>query len=334
MNATTTPRRKLGQGLEVSAMGLGCMEMSWYYGAQGCDDEASVNLIRRGLDWGVNFFDTADMYGLGHNEMLVGRAIRGRREEAVVATKFGYVRGLEGSDFGLNGKPDYIQRACEWSLRRLGVETIDLYYLHRVDPATPIEETVGAMARLVEAGKVRHLGLSEVGAATLRRAHRTHPIAAVQSEYSLWTRDPEHGVLAACRELGVGFVAFSPLGRGIFGGKLAATTRLEPTDFRNQIPRFAPENLRRNVAMVERFTALAAARGCTPAQLALAWLLAQGQDIVPIPGTKRQHYLEENAAAATLTLTAEDLAAIAATVPASAIAGPRYTLADLARVNL
>ncbi|MGN6593474.1 MAG: aldo/keto reductase [Terriglobales bacterium] len=328
------PRRRLGQGLEVSAIGLGCMEMSWYYGAEGCDDVTAERLIRRALDLGVTLLDTADMYGNGHNEMLVGHAIRGRRQEAVVATKFGYQRGLDGSDLGFSGKPEYVQRACEWSLRRLGVETIDLYYLHRLDPQTPIEDTVGAMARLVEAGKVRHLGLSEVSAATLRRAHRVHPITALQSEYSLWTRDPEQGVLAVCRELGIGFVPFSPLGRGIFGGKLTAATRLEPSDFRNLIPRFADENLPRNVQMVERLTALAQARGCTPAQLALAWLLAQGPDIVPIPGTKRQKYMEENAAAALLALTPADQEAIAAAVPADAIAGARYTPAGMAQVNL
>lgn len=327
------PRRRLGQGLEVSAIGLGCMEMSWYYGAEGCDEDASLAAIRRALDLGVNLLDTADMYGIGHNEILVGRAIRGRRQDAVVATKFGFMRGLDGSNLGLCGKPDYVQRACEWSLRRLGVETVDLYYLHRVDPATPIEETVGAMARLVEAGKVRHLGLSEASAATLRRAHKVHPITALQSEYSLWTRDPEDGVLAACRELGVGFVAFSPLGRGIFGGKLKADTRLESSDFRNQIPRFSQENLARNLQMVERFTAVAQAKGCTPAQLALAWVLAQDPAIVAIPGTKRQKYVEENAAAGAITLTAADLETIAAAVPASAISGARYTPAGMAQVN-
>ncbi|HEY8056256.1 MAG TPA: aldo/keto reductase [Terriglobales bacterium] len=328
------PRRRLGQGLEVSAIGLGCMEMSWYYGAEGCDDVTAERLIRRALDLGVTLLDTADMYGNGHNEMLVGHAIRGRRQEAVVATKFGYMRGLDGSDLGLSGKPEYVQRACEWSLRRLGVEAIDLYYLHRVDPHTPIEDTVGAMARLVEAGKVRHLGLSEASAETLRRAHRVHPITALQSEYSLWTRDAEAGVLATCRELGVGFVAFSPLGRGIFGGKLTAATRLEPGDFRNLIPRFSEENLARNVRMVERFSAVAQGLGCTPAQLALSWLLAQDPGIVAIPGTKRQKYMEENAAAAEISLTTADLEAIAASVPAAAIAGARYTPAGMAQVNL
>jgi len=330
---SSVPRRRLG-ALEVSALGLGCMQMSRYYGAAGCDDEASVALIHAALDRGITLFDTSDMYGFGHNETLLGRALRGRRSQAVVATKFGLVRSLDDGHFEVCGRPAYVRAACEASLQRLGIETIDLYYLHRIDPKTPIEETVGAMARLVEEGKVRFLGLSEAGAATLGKAHAVHPITALQSEYSLWTRDPEAEVLPACRALGIGFVPFSPLGRGIFGGAVRDAAQLEATDFRRTIPRFAPDNLAANLVAVDRLAALARAAGATPAQLALAWLLARGSDIVPIPGTKRQKYFEENAAAATIELSPADLAAIEAAVPPDAIAGPRYTPAAMAQVGL
>lgn len=315
--------RHLGP-LAVSAIGLGCGPMSGLYGAGWREDAASEATIARALELGVNFFDTADSYGAGHNEMLVGRALRGRRAEAVIATKVGFLRGLDGGDLGFSGRPDYIRRACVMSLRRLAVETIDLYYLHRVDREVPVEESVGAMAELVREGKVRCLGLSEVGAATLRRAYAVHPIAAVQSEYSLWTRDPEREVLAACRELGVGFVPFSPLGRGFLTGAVASSRDFAADDFRRNIPRFEEENLRQNRVWLERLTALARQKGCMPSQLALAWLLAQAPFIVPIPGTRRAAHLEENVAAAGLHLTPAELAAVAAAVPAE-VAGPRYS---------
>lgn len=327
------PRRRLGNsGLEVPALGLGCMAMSETYTAAVSDEEA-IAVIHRALDLGVNFFDTADMYGTGLNEVLLGRALAGRRGEAIVATKFGNQRGLDGGFLGVNGRPEYARAACEMSLRRLKLTVIDLYYLHRVDPKVPIEETVGAMARLVEEGKVRYLGLSEAGSATLRRAHATHPIAALQSEYSLWTRDPEQGALAACRELGIGFVAYSPLGRGFLPGNVRSAADLAPNDWRRRLPRFQPETIPQNLALAEKLAALARAQGCTPSQLALAWLLAQGEDIVPIPGTKRIRYLEENAAAASLQLSPATLAAVSEALPPGAAAGLRYPEGGMAAVN-
>lgn len=316
-------QRRLGRdGPLVSAMGLGCMGMSEFYGQR--DDQESIATIHRALDLGVNFVDTADMYGPHTNEELVGRAIRGRRDQVILATKFGIVRTEDPHYRGVNGKPEYVRAACEASLRRLQVGTIDLYYQHRVDPNTPIEETVGAMARLVEEGKVRHLGLSEAGPQTLRRANAVHPITALQSEYSLWTRDPEDAVLPACRELGIGFVPYSPLGRGFLTGRIKRPEDLAPDDFRRFSPRFQPENFRKNLALVQRVEELAAQKGCTPAQLALAWVLAQGEDIIPIPGTKRRAYLEENLGALQVRLTKEDLARVDEIAPQGAAAGPRY----------
>lgn len=322
---TTMPRRSLGGGLEVSALGLGCGPMSGLYGAGWGADAASEAAILRGLELGINFFDTADTYGAGHNEMLLGRALRGRRGEAVVATKVGYMRGLDGTELGVCGRPDYIRRACTMSLRRLGVAAIDLYYLHRLDPDVPVEDTVGAMAALVAEGKVRFLGMSEVGPETLRRAHRTHPIAALQSEYSLWTRGPEAAMLPLCRELGIGFVPYSPLGRGFLAGAVRSRADIGADDFRQHIPRFQAENLSQNLALFDRLGQLALECGCTTAQLALAWLLAQDPHIVPIPGTRSAAHLADNAAAAALRLDSAQMAAVAAAVPPEAIAGPRYT---------
>ena len=315
--------RTLGsEGLEVSALGLGCMGMSEFYGT--ADEDEAVATIHRALELGVFFLDTADMYGPFTNERLVGRAIEGRRDEVVLATKFGNERSEDGGFLGINGKPEYVRRACDASLERLGVDHIDLYYQHRVDKTVPIEETVGAMAELVGQGKVRHLGLSEASADTIRRAHAVHPISALQTEYSLWTRDPEDEILPTVRELGIGFVAYSPLGRGFLSGAFTKPDDLAENDFRRHNPRFQRENFSRNLELVDRVREIASEKGAEPGQLALAWLLAQGEDIVPIPGTKRRGYLEENAAAAEIELSDDELARIDEAAPAGATAGDRY----------
>jgi aryl-alcohol dehydrogenase-like predicted oxidoreductase len=316
-------RRQLGRsGLTVSAIGLGCMGMSQSYGAP--DEAESIRTLQRALDLGVTFLDTADAYGKGGNETLVGRAIRGRRDEVELATKFGLIPGPSGPATDVDGRPERVKGCCDASLSRLGIDVIDLYYLHRVDPKVPIEETVGAMADLVRAGKVRFLGLSEAGPETMRRAYRVHPIAALQTEYSLWSRVPERAVLAACRELGIGFVPFSPLGRGFLTGAVTDLERLDANDVRRTLPRFQGDNLKQNVAMVKRLEDMAQAKGCTAPQLALAWLLAKGEDIVPIPGTKRQKYLEANAAAVDISLAPADVAALDAAFPIGSAAGERY----------
>jgi aryl-alcohol dehydrogenase-like predicted oxidoreductase len=321
--------RTLGEGLEVSAVGLGCMGMSEFYGA--ADEGEAIATIRRALDLGVTFLDTADMYGPFTNERLVGRAIAGRRDEVVLATKFGNERRPDGTFVGINGRPEYVHAACDASLERLGVDRIDLYYQHRVDLDTPIEETVGAMKELVEAGKVRHLGLSEAAPETIRRAAAVHPIAALQSEYSLWSRDPEDGILDTVRELGIGFVAYSPLGRGFLTGQIKTLDDLADGDFRRRGPRFQGDNLQRNLDLVAKVEEIAGEKGVTPGQLAIAWVLAQGDDIVPIPGTKRVKYLEQNAAAVDVELGEDDLQRIEAAFPKGATAGDRYP--DMSTVN-
>jgi aryl-alcohol dehydrogenase-like predicted oxidoreductase len=322
-----------GSGIAVSAIGLGCMGMSEFYGPS--DDAASVDLLRKAVDLGVNFFDTADMYGAGHNEMLLSQAFRGGlRNQVLIATKFANMRGIDGSFLGINGRPEYVKAACDMSLRRLGTDHIDLYYQHRVDPKVPIEETVGAMADLVQAGKVRFLGLSEAGPATLRRANKEHRITALQTEYSLWSRDVEAEILPTCRELGVSFVAYSPLGRGFLTGAFKDRSSFSPKDFRAHNPRMSAENFDLNRAMVGKIEAFAAQLGHSAAQLALAWVLAQGEDIVPIPGTRREKYLRDNIAATELVLSVEDRAQIASFLPTEKIAGTRYDETGMQRVGL
>jgi aryl-alcohol dehydrogenase-like predicted oxidoreductase len=321
--------RRLGQGLEVSALGLGCMGMSEFYGTS--DEGEAIATIHRAIELGITFLDTADMYGPFTNERLVGRAIADRRDQVVLATKFGNERNEDGSWIGINGSAEYVHKACDASLQRLGVDHIDLYYQHRVDLNTPIEETVGAMKELVDAGKVRHLGLSEAAPATIRRAHAVHPITALQTEYSLWSRDPEDEILPTVRELGIGFVAYSPLGRGFLSGQIKSVDDLEANDWRTRGPRFQGENFQKNLDLVARVEEIAAEKGVTPAQLALAWVLAQGEDIVPIPGTKRVKYLEENVKAVEIELSDDDLRRLEEAFPRGVAAGDRYP--DMATVN-
>jgi aryl-alcohol dehydrogenase-like predicted oxidoreductase len=327
-------KRRLGtNGPEVASIGLGCMGMSEFYSPGQMHDDESIRVIHRYLDSGANFLDAADMYGWGRNETLIGKAIAGRRDAVVIATKFGNVRGPNGEFLGIRGDAAYVRACCDASLQRLGVDTIDLYYQHRVDPNVPIEETVGAMAELVKAGKVRHLGLSEAAPATIRRAATVHPIAALQTEYSLWSRDPEDELLPTVRELGIGFVAYSPLGRGFLTGQFQSLDDLPADDYRRNSPRFQGKNFQKNLDLVRSIQALAARKNCTPSQLALAWVLAQGTDIVPIPGTKRIRYLDENLQAENVILSDADKAEIDAALPRGAATGERYTAQSMAALN-